>query len=644
MAVAGLARAQAVSPPAPSSSAAPSAPPAVAPFSPADASPAVVTVRGTRQPAKDVGATDLRAQEIRDIPGTFGEPFQSVLAFPGVGTMVSGLPYVYVRGAPPADTGFFLDGIPLPALYHIGPGPSVVPPALVDHIDFFPSTAPAEYGRFAGGIIAATTAPPAKEMRGEAEVRLFDASAFVETPVGEQTSVLASGRYGYPNLLLGVFAPNLSLAYWDYTARITHRLTPVDTITLFAIGAYDHEEDSSQNLTPVDSEFHRVDLRYDHHWTGGSMRVGATIGHDRTATLFPDGNQIVTDTNGRLRLEIEQRLGNGTRLSGGVDANVARYPYGLASLGGGTTALSSEQFGGGYFDAAVRPMRGIDLDAGVRLDAYRANEKLTPSLDPKLAARIAVAPGWTWISTFGAAHQQPAYVLPVPGLQFDPSSGLQGAYQIAEGIEGHLPLGLRSTVTAFYNVDRNTNDFVGDCGTLATNCDQVNRVNGRTYGLEVLVQRALTERISGWVAYTLSRAERYIGNVTYLSPFDRTHMLSAVLSYDFGHGYRAGVRTTYYTGRPDIPSFAFPGSVTDFEFSPGQVPQHRLPSFFRVDARVEKRWELGNKRWITAIVEFFDANLAREAIDFQCNVTTGLCNSQLVGPIALPSVGVDVGF
>ena len=90
--------------------------------------------------------------------------------------------------------------------------------------------------------------------------------------------------------------------------------------------------------------------------------------------------------------------------------------------------------------------------------------------------------------------------------------------------------------------------------------------------------------------------------------------------------------------------YAGPGSMTDFEFAPGQVPQHRLPDFFRLDVRAEKRWELGGRRWISAVVEFFDANLAREAIDFQCNVGTGLCTSQLVGPIALPSVGVAAGF
>jgi hypothetical protein len=632
------------SPAAAVSSGASASPPATAAPSPGDDGPAVVTVRGSRQPAKDLGGTDLRAQDVRAVPGTFGDPFQSIQALPGVVPMVSGLPYFYVRGAPPADTGYFIDGIPLPALFHIGPGPSVIPGALVEHIDFFPSTAPAQYGRFAGGIIAATTKPPATELHGEGEVRLFDASAFVEGPVGSDTSLLAAGRYGYPNLLLGIFAPNLSLSYWDYTLRVTHRLTPVDTLSLFAIGAYDHEEDSAQDLTPVDSQFHRVDLRLDHHWSGGSLRLATTIGHDRTATLFTDANQIVTDTSGRVRLELEQRLDQDTRLSAGVDANVAHYDYGFTGLGGGTVPVAYEQVGGAYFDAALRPIRGVDLDAGVRFDAYRASGKVTPSVDPKLAARIAIAPGWTWVSTFGAAHQQPAYVIPVPGLQFDPSTGLQGAYQISEGVETQLPLSLRSTVTAFYHADRNTDDFVGDCGTLASNCNDVNRVDGRTYGLEVLLRRALTERFSGWLSYTLSRAERWIGSTTYLSPFDRTHVFSAVTSYDFGNGYRAGVRATYYTGRPDIPSFSYPGSMTEFEFSPGQVPQHRLPDFFRIDARFEKRWELGHHRWISAIVEFFDANLAREAVEFQCNVASGLCTAQRVGPIALPSIGVDAGF
>src|SRR5215472_13114090 len=157
---------------------------------------------------------------LRGVPGTFGDPFQTIASLPGVGPMASGLGYFYARGAPPADTGYFLDGIPLPSLFHIGPGPSVVPPALLERVEFFPATAPARFGRFAGGIVSGDTLAPGKVAKGEASVRLFDASALVESPIDSASTVLVAGRYGYPNLLLSVFAPQLSLSYGDYTFRL----------------------------------------------------------------------------------------------------------------------------------------------------------------------------------------------------------------------------------------------------------------------------------------------------------------------------------------------------------------------------------------------------------------------------------------
>src|SRR6185312_2332660 len=108
-------------------------------------------------------------------------------------------------------------------------------------------------------------------------------------------------------------------------------------------------------------------------------------------------------------------------------------------------------------------------------------------------------------------------------------------------------------------------------------CSSVASVDGSTYGLEVLVERALTHRLGGWLSYTLSRAPRVVGNVPYLSPFDRTHVLSAVLHYDLGRGWGAGVRYTYYSGRPDLPTFAFSQRSSQLAFPPGQVAQHRLP-------------------------------------------------------------------
>jgi hypothetical protein len=598
-----------------------------------DAPPVEITVRGTR-PTGDVGTQTIRAESMRDIPGTFGEPFQAIASLPGVLPVASGVPYFYVRGAPPANTGYFFDGIPVPMLFHIGPGPSVVPPALLQSMEFFPGTAPARFGRFAGGIISGEMTAPAEVARGEATVRWFDASAFVETPLDAASTVLVAGRYGYPNLLLSIFAPDLSLSYGDYTLRLTRKLGPADAISVFALGSYDKE----QGLVPIDTLFHRLDSRYDHTWIGGSFRLAATLGYDRTtAPLLMGSSETVAETSARLRFELKQRVGPTLRLNVGADVN--------ASLDrSGASALYAQQVAGASADATYRPTDRVELVVGLRMDAYRSSSAITTSVDPRIALRVRVTRALTSVTTLGIAHQPPTHLLPTPGLSLDPSGGLQTVYQYAQGAEVRLPWALGATVTGFYIAAHDVNDFVSDCGTFSTGCSLVARVDGSSYGLELNVQRAFARSFTGWLSYTLSRAERHIGATPFLSPFDRTHVLAAVLRYDLGAGIDVGVRATYNTGRPDIPSFSQNGISVPVTFeSAAFVPQHRLPAFYRIDLRAQKRWSFG-RRWLAVVVEFFDATLNPEAVDFVCSLAQGVCTAQKVGPIALPSIGLDAGF
>ena len=633
-------------PPAPAASS-PGAPPASAASSPgappaAGDAPVEVTVHGTKKASGPAGADQVTSSDARAIPGTFGDPFQALAALPGLAPMASGLPFFYVRGAPPADTGYFVDGVPVPTLFHIGPGASIVPEALVDHIDFFPGAAPARYGRFVGGIIAGQTTDPSPVARGEGSVRLFDASAFVETPLGESSNVVVAGRYGYPNLLLSIFAPTLSLHYGDYTFRWTHSLSDSDRISLFALGAYDHEEDSSENLVPIDSQFHRIDLRYDHLWATGSLRVATTFGYDRTSGNVPESvDETVESTSARVRVELAQRFGSGAELSAGADANAIHYQYGInqGALASAPSPVGSEEVGGAYADVTLHLLPGVDLIPGARVDdtarrrACRATppSRSTPSSWRAWRCRRSV----TWVSTMGLSHQEASYVVPIPGLRVISSTGLQKVYSVAEGAELHLPGSLKARVTGFFDADRDVSDFVATCGASLA-CTSVASVDGSTYGLEVLVERALTRRLGGWLSYTLSRAERVLDNTLYLSAFDRTHVLSAVAHYDLGNGYGAGLRATYYTGRPDIAPV--PNAL------PTLSDEHRLPDYYRLDARLDKRWNLGGREWLTVVAEFFDATLTKEAVDYKCNFLSRLCTAEYVGPIALPSIGLEGGW
>jgi hypothetical protein len=184
-------------------------------------------------------------------------------------------------------------------------------------------------------------------------------------------------------------------------------------------------------------------------------------------------------------------------------------------------------------------------------------------------------------------------------------------------------------------------------------CPSNSPVEGRALGLEVLVRRSLSERLSGWLSYTLSRSVRASHFLTLdardvvatvPSDFDRTHMLNAVFAYDLGRTWRAGTRLVFYTGAP-------------YSLLSGNLPvppynSRRDPAFFRVDIRLEKRWLLAHDRSIALVFEGQNVTLSKEAntlgMDCQGEVTpetyTTACERRKVGPLTIPSIGLEAAF
>src|SRR5690606_25197602 len=131
------------SPPSPQSAAPEPNATAVEAAPPPPALPVEIVVVGVR---REIGQTVLDKDDVRLMPGAFGDAFRAVEALPGVTPLASGIPYYYVRGAPPNTAGYFLDGIRVPLLFHLGLAQGVIHPGLIERVDFFPSAAPARYG------------------------------------------------------------------------------------------------------------------------------------------------------------------------------------------------------------------------------------------------------------------------------------------------------------------------------------------------------------------------------------------------------------------------------------------------------------------------------------------------------------------
>ncbi len=126
----------------------------------------------------------LELDGIRNIPGTFGEPFRTLELLPGTVPVANGQPYVYVRGAPPSGTQYIYDDIPIPLLFHSALGPATVHSGLIGGINLYSGAAPARYGRFTGGVVTARARKiPNDRVHGEAELRAIDVSGLFNVPM-----------------------------------------------------------------------------------------------------------------------------------------------------------------------------------------------------------------------------------------------------------------------------------------------------------------------------------------------------------------------------------------------------------------------------------------------------------------------------
>jgi TonB family protein len=644
--------------PEPDSRTMPSGTPGRAPVRPAP--PLEVTVRGDRPPP---GASRMTRAEVEQLPGALGDPFRAVEAMPGVTPAISGMPYFFVRGAPPGNIGYLVDGIRVPLLFHAFLGPSVLHPSTLDNVVLYRGAYPAKYGRYAGAVVAADTYTPPDRLTGEGSIRLYDAGALVSTPFAAgQGKVSVAGRYSYTGLLVTELS-DVTLDYWDYQALASYDLGPRDTLGLFTFGAHDFIGSSSlgsddpQDLENLDedagtaTEFHRVSVRYDRRTAEkGRLRESVTLGQDRLVGTLGSVRELLVGT----RTELDHPLSTDVVLHTGGDFEYHRYDLALD-----TQILNYYEFLalfpsrndynlGGWFETELRPETWVTVTPGIRVDLFRSLDKQAVGVDPRVTARFAVTRDVRIEHALGVAHQPPGYVPGLPTAQMARiHGGLQTSIQASSGVTVDLPEDLTASMSVFDQIMLNLSDPLGISRKFSTDPNLVNRrAIGSSYGLELQLQRALTKRVGGFVAYTLSRSTRSYATISSLAAFDRTHVLQGALAVDLGRHWRVGARTMLVSGVPTGTSVRMmpndPNSPSALRFD-----GVRTPAFFRLDVRGEKRWPLGEHAWIAATAELMNATLAQEVTSRTCTTPVGaatVCAEDRVGPVTLPSIGVEAAF
>ncbi len=607
---------------------------------------AEVSVRGVRRSHDAVSAT-VPASEAQELAGTEGDPVKVVQDLPGVARPAFGTGDLIVWGSSPHETRTYVDGVEIPTLFHGAALRSTINTNLVQDVTLTPGAYGADYGRGLGGVVRVETrdlTPGAT--KAYVDVDTIDGSALVSSALGDRLRVAVAGRYGWLDRLLPVVTganidPYFAVPrYGDYQGKIELDLREHERVDAVFLGSRDDLQTTIPDADPsrrrsetTGSEYQRLYLRYRRVFDdGSSVEVTPWIGHD-AGTLdasfgaTPASLDAATWRSG-LRAMHRSRPARWLGLSLGVEiddsqADIARDgSVEIPPREGDITVFGQppgpdfnvDRWTAGILDVAPHAQLDFDLGPVVVSPGLRADAVLTtvsrqspevgstPAvglshldavIEPRVALRWRVAPGLVLLGAAGV-YSQPPDPGDLSSVFGNPTLGSSSAEHVALGESLRITDTLRADVTGFAKW---MSDLAIRSPLATPKLAQALLPDGtgRSYGVQILVRQEPWHGAFGWVSYTISRSERTTPQGTWrLFDYDQPHLLTMVASQRLG-AWTFGARLRVASGLPRTPVIgAFYDAAGD-QYDPLLGPQNsiRLPTFWQLDARVNRRFDVG---------------------------------------------------
>lgn len=606
-----------------------------------------------RKEDREISKRSISADEINKVAGFSGDAIKVVQAFPGVARASFGLGAIGIRGAPTWDSRFFLDGIPIPQLYHFGGIKSVYNSDALSSVDLYPGGFGARFGNSIAGVISINSRDAERErVKGFADVNLMDFTLFAEGPVNSRTGLIATVRRSYLGDLIGLAAKKSNILnspmmiapyYYDYLARADVDISPSQKIILTLFGSKDALELVVPSLdggsAEVDAFIDRVrDMNaFNMVMSAYDISIKKNVKNSfRTALIQGLGNGLlfgIVKWDYRyweflMRDELSIKITDKIRINGGLDFwmknhwQTTIFPKPDKTFYRDTIKMNSGIISP-FFQAEFSPVPSVTVSSGWRFDYYpelkyhgsllpefwnyRYNNKIGLDGEPSLrfSAKYQINNKHTLTAAIGSYNQTPQPL----GIATDKTFGNASfpatkARQFMLGYRCQINETVSADVQAYHNrqwdlpVLTGLDDWIwlNSTDTLFSGGGQ-----GRMYGIEFFLRQDLNKRLFGWISYSLSKSERFRKKDNKFIPYDndQTHNLQCVLHYRFPKKWQVGTRIRLVSGNPYTPIINSVYDATNRYYQPvkGKENSKRNEPFFQTDLRVEKmflfdKWKL----------------------------------------------------
>jgi hypothetical protein len=617
----------------------------------------------------------LSSREIRSSPGSAEDVFRILKTIPGVGTTGSRSANLIVRGGDQNENLTLLDNLEIRSPLHFSREDvsmgviSIIDPALIKNVEFLTGGFPAQYGDKLSSVFELKIKEGNQtQFNRDVNVSVGGFSLYLDGPLSNNGNVVFSVRRGIFDLLTRMMDRPVKPRYWDMLGKATFHLGTKHTLSL--VGFY-YADDAER--TQIMADHGMMGRKYPYsRWDDNGSAVGlnwqylfsekgyalttaewtangtqSNIGTLSDQTLNGDDSRFRTL---QLKTQITYKASPWLvfKTGGYVKSLPADYKQWRAAdtLRNGLvfpgftrqSELSATGQAGIFVQGLIRPAARLEINSGLRFDRQDVTDESNWS--PRLGMSWHLTEKTSLNAAWGLYVQGPS-ALQLAKDKANVSLKSSQARHVVLGVEHLLTPDSRITFEAY---DKSMNDLfvTSDTSNVLTN-----QGSGYARGLEWTIQKKMSDRFLGSLAYTWSFSRRKDGETLpeYSHAFDRRHNITAVAEYDLFSSWRVGVKVQYASGNPYTPVTGTAQKGGSWVAMDGSKNSARFPDFQSLDLRVDRSFRFSG--WtLKTYIEVWNVLNHKNVLDYtylvddQGNVSR---DSSLDFPI-MPMVGLSAQF
>jgi len=636
----------------------------------------------------------LAINTIKKIPAVLGEVdvIKSITLLPGVTNAGEGASGFNVRGGAADQNLILLDEAILFNSSHLFGFFSVFNPDAIKDIQLYKGGIPASYGGRASSVLNIYQKEGnRKKFESQGGIGLISSRLLLEGPLKkEKSSFLIGGRSSYAHLFLPLIesVDNNKAYFYDLNTKLSYTLN--DRNTVYLSGYFGRDVFDINNLFDLAYGNSVANFRWNHLFSNKLFSNLSLIYSDYDYTLdfgLAEFDWNLGITNFNFKYDFKHYLNDKTKLEYGLNGIYYKFNPGFIQPTAENSPVQARKLENKFaFENAVyagvsyQLSSKINLQAGLRLSNFlRLGQKMnTYANDNPLlyieSSQIYEEAQPTGSVTYSKGEVIKSFTYPEPrfsmAYQLDSDQSFKLSFNrmaqylhLISNTNSPTPIDVWAPsgkyidpqlldqvavgyfkifdnnrynleVEAFYKTIQNRLDYIDGAELIANDAIEQILLTGqaRAGGLEVLFRKN-EGKLTGWIAYTLSRSEQQTPGRTssevginygnwYATPYDKTHDISITTNYDLNKRWNLNANFIYQTGQP----ITYPNA--QYQFSGFSIPNFesrnssRLPAYHRLDVSAVYSPKKRSGEWVFGIYNFYNRKNAA-SIRFQENLETG---------------------